>query len=105
HDQIRILFLLSVLLFITCKDEVSDQITDRILYNADVYTVDETSEGNFIAIKDGRIVAVGKDDYKAYQGKYGTYRFERQFVMPEFIEGHGHFSGLDYVYLISIFKK
>jgi predicted amidohydrolase YtcJ len=104
--NIRILFLLSVLLFITCKEEVNDQIADRILYNADVYTVDEASEGNFIVIKDGRIIAVGKDDYKAYQGKNTELiDLKGNFVMPGFIEGHGHFSGLGYSLLNLNFLK
>jgi predicted amidohydrolase YtcJ len=104
--KIQILFLLSVLLFISCKEEVNDQIADRILFNADVYTVDETSEGNFIVIKDGRIIAVGKDDYKAYKGKNTELiDLKGNFVMPGFIEGHGHFSGLGYSLLNLNFLK
>lgn len=88
------LFALGILLLSACKEEDKASL---IIYNADLYTVDSTQTGNFVAVKDGKVIAIGQDDYKQYQGSITEMiDAEGKFVMPGFIEGHGHFSGLGY---------
>ncbi len=72
---------------------------DLILFNGNICTVDSLRpQATALAIRDGLLVAVGSDDeMQAYQGT-GTERKDLRgnFVMPGFIEGHGHFSGMGY---------
>lgn len=98
HRLFIILASLS-LLFTTCK-QADEQVTaDLILTNADIYTVDpDQPTATALAIKDGRILAVGDDaTMKAYRSETTEIMdLQGKFVMPGFIEGHGHFSGLGY---------
>ena len=72
-------------------------VADLIITGGNVVTMDAARPtATAIAIKDGRILAVGSD---AAVVKYVGENTERlkldgQFVMPGFIEGHGHFLGL-----------
>ena len=97
---------LSILLLFSCKDQNQEKSADLIIYNADIYTVDSSGSGNFVAIADGKILAIGSDNYEAYKGK-GTQMIDAggNFLMPGFIEGHGHFSGLGYSLLNLNFLK
>lgn len=81
-----------------CRSETSlSESADLILYNAQIYTVNEampTAEA--IAIKAGKILSVG-DSATVFQRKQDQTELidlEGQFLMPGFIEAHGHFSGL-----------
>lgn len=70
---------------------------DTIIYSKDIQTVDSImSSVQAIAIKDGLVLATGDtEEIKSYQGsETQILNFEDAFVMPGFIEGHGHFSGL-----------
>lgn len=87
-----------ILLLSGCKSESgSAESADLILYNAQFYTVNESMPtAEALAIKDGHILLVG-DSATVFQSKQENTELidlERQFVMPGFIEGHGHFSGL-----------
>ena len=89
---------LFLLLFSACQSEsTSSESADLILYNAQIYTVNEaTPTAEALAIKDGNILLVG-DSATVFQSKQESTELidlEGQFVMPGFIEGHGHFSGL-----------
>lgn len=89
---------LFILLFSACQSEsTSSESADLILYNAQIYTVNEaTPTAEALAIKDGNILLVG-DSATVFQSKQESTELidlEGQFVMPGFIEGHGHFSGL-----------
>lgn len=71
---------------------------DLLLYNAYVYPVTSPPITNgAVAIRDGKIVQIGSSDslYALY-GKEGVELFDcqGQFLMPGFIEGHGHFSAM-----------
>ncbi|WP_020534705.1 amidohydrolase [Lewinella cohaerens] len=95
----RLLFLFaSLLLFVTaCKQE--QVAADLILTNADIYTVDpDQPTATALAIKDGRILAIGDEatieEYRSEATE--VMDLDGKFVMPGFIEGHGHFSGLGY---------
>jgi predicted amidohydrolase YtcJ len=94
----QIFFLLwSAILFTACTP---DHKADLIIFNANIYTVDSLHpSAEAVAVRNGIILDVGKsDDMKKYM-KDGVTQLldaEGHFLMPGFIEGHGHFSGLGY---------
>lgn len=89
-------FFLVLLVLVRCSHS-SETHADLILTNAQVATVDS----NFtiveaIALAGDRIVAVGNDaSMQSFIGdSTRVLDLNGAFVMPGFIEGHGHFSGL-----------
>ena len=83
------------LLFSACSEK--KEFADLILKNGTVHTVDEklpTAEA--IAVKNGFVLKVGSleeiEDFKGEDTK--IIDLKNRFIMPGFIEGHGHFSGL-----------
>jgi len=79
------------------------ETADRILTGGTVITVDaEQPEAESIAIKDGRILAVGSaGDMTAYTGESTEIiDLEGRVAMPGFIEGHGHFLGMGQALMI-----
>src|SRR5687768_9189902 len=92
-------FLLLLLVFLQCKP-VSTMHADMILYNAHIEPIqgDGISNGAIVVVE-GKIAEVGPSI--EILKKYNTSQTERidcqgQFLMPGFIEGHGHFSGLGF---------
>lgn len=95
-------FLLTTLfffLFFSCDSDSNEnnKYVDLVIKNGVIATLNkEQPTAKTILIKDGRIVDVLKDE--TYENKVGpntkTIDAEGNFVMPGFIEGHGHFSGL-----------
>lgn len=70
---------------------------DLIMTGGAIYTVDSLQPFvTAMAIRDGRILAIGADrEILAMAGTKTEIRdLEGQFVMPGLIEGHGHFRGL-----------
>lgn len=86
---------ISLIVLSACQ---KSSIADIIIKNADIYAVDTTWIVDALAIKEGRIMAIGTwDELKVYEGKETEVIDARgQFLMPGFIEGHGHYSGLGY---------
>ncbi len=84
-----------LLAFTSCDRSIK---ADLIIMNADIYSVDSAFVGNAIAIKDDKIIAL--DDWSIIQNHVGdkteVIDADGQFLMPGFIEGHGHYSGLGY---------
>ena len=85
-------------LFLLCSCSPTEK-ADMIITNAKVYTVnDGFSQGDAIVIKDGKITDI--TDSNSIEKMTGenteVIDAEGNFVMPGFIEGHGHFSGLGY---------
>jgi predicted amidohydrolase YtcJ len=79
-----------ILVFCSCKNKV-----DLIIHHGVVYTVDATfSTAEAIAVKDGKIVAVGKNDdiMKNYVAKENV-DAQGNAVYPGFIDAHAHFVG------------
>lgn len=77
----------------------SDEMADLVIYNANIYAVDTTyQEASSIAIKDGLILKIGSESDIEKLSDENTERInaDGKFVMPGFIEGHGHYSGLGY---------
>src|SRR5258706_2274144 len=80
------------LLFVSCSQK---QKVDLLVYNATIYTVDSSfSNAEAMAVKDGKIVAVGKtaDLEKEYDAKEKL-DAEGKFIYPGFIDAHAHFVG------------
>lgn len=89
------LFTLLAIFLASCSTEDLD--VDLIIENGNVYTVDENNPvAEAIAIREGKIIAVGtNNEMEKYKSdKTEVIDAKKQFVMPGFIEGHGHFSGL-----------
>lgn len=87
--------ILIYFLFIGCSNQ--ENSLDLLITNADIYPVTSTEvEYDAIGVKDGKIVALGKsEDLKtAYANVVSELDAKGQFLMPGFIEGHGHYSGL-----------
>ncbi|MEL7124322.1 MAG: amidohydrolase, partial [Bacteroidota bacterium] len=92
-----------LLLLLSCSQDGQqtsskvDEVADMILMNGNIHTVDENQpKAQAIAIKGDRILMVGSDDdVKALiNDSTEVIDLSGKFVMPGFIEGHGHFSGL-----------
>lgn len=88
----KIYYLLLFLLLSSCitKTEV-----DVIVHNATIYSIDEDDlMHEAIAIKDGRIIAIGKENQ--ILNKYTAVEkvdAQNQFIFPGFIDAHCHFLG------------
>lgn len=73
------------------------QQADLVIHHANVYTVNSKQpNAEAVAVKDGKILFVGSNtDVQKYMGS-STALVDAQgkFLMPGFIEGHGHIHGL-----------
>ena len=97
----KFLLLASVIsiafLAIGCGSSSPETTADLVLTNAQVYTVNKNQpDAEAVAIKDGKIIFTGTNaDAKKYTGdSTEVIDCKGQFVMPGFIEGHGHIHGL-----------
>ncbi len=92
---INLLFLIFFLTFWSCKNT---EKADLVIHNADIYAVDTSYVGDAMAIKKGKILAV--NTWEAIQDHIDenteVIDAKGNFLMPGFIEGHGHYSGLGY---------
>ncbi|MCP3928158.1 MAG: amidohydrolase [Bacteroidetes bacterium] len=89
-----LLCLLSLLQIFSCQ---SEKTADILYINGNIATVDkENPHAEAIAIKGDRILALGTtgDIQKLAGETTEVIDLENNFVIPGFIEGHGHFSGL-----------
>lgn len=83
-----------IFLFLGCQKE--ENHADVIFTNGNIYTVDSLKPtASVIAVKNHRIIGVGESsiisDFKGENTKIVD--LKNAFVMPGFIEGHGHFGG------------
>ncbi len=87
-----------LILFIMTSCENQKEQADLIIFNALVYTVDESfTVQEAFAIKDGKFVAVGTNT--AIKGNYTSVEIidaQGKPVYPGFIDAHCHFSGYGY---------
>jgi predicted amidohydrolase YtcJ len=89
------LIIFSIL--VTACSQNEEQHADMVLNNAQVYTVNKDQpNAEAVAVKDGKIIFTGtNEDVKKYiSDKTEVIDCKGQFVMPGFIEGHGHIHGL-----------
>jgi predicted amidohydrolase YtcJ len=67
---------------------------DLLIYNAKIYTVDSKfSVATAIAIKDGKILDVGKNGLREKYWPLQSVNADGKFVYPGFIDAHAHFFG------------
>lgn len=65
---------------------------DLLIYNAKIYTVDaKFSTATAIAIKDGKIVNIGRNGLRDKYWPLQTINAEGKFIYPGFIDAHSHF--------------
>lgn len=87
--------LLAVFLAISCQE--STPALDSLIINANIYSVVEDEVAyDAIGIKDGRISILGSSEVlkKSIDEKTKVIDAKGEFLMPGFIEGHGHYSNL-----------
>lgn len=92
-----VIAIVSVLFISSCNQSDPDKIADFVLTNTTVYTADsENSVYKAVAVKEGKILAVGSaDDISEYIGEKTTIMdLEGAFVYPGFVEGHAHIMGV-----------
>lgn len=93
--KLRILGALLLFAFFSCNG--GHQLADTVFINAVIATGDPVqAEASALAIQGDRVIWVGtQEDAEEWIGPdTKVYDLEGQFVMPGFIEGHGHFSGM-----------
>lgn len=84
-------FYCFLLLLLACnnKEEV-----DLLVFNGIVYTVDSAfSKAEAFAVKDGKIIALGKNDIRNKYNAKQTLNAGGKAVYPGFIDAHAHFIG------------
>jgi len=104
-NLIKLTALFLCLVLASCQ---SSEKADSIIINGTVATVNKAApEAQAIAIKEGRIMAVGSNaEIASFKGsETKVIDADNQFVMPGFIEGHAHFSGLGNSLMILNFLK
>jgi predicted amidohydrolase YtcJ len=90
----RIMICIMLVFLMACQEK---DFAELVILDAVIYTVDKNNPtAEAVAVKDGKIMEVGSaEDIRRYIGKNTeVIHAEGQFVMPGFIEGHGHFYGL-----------
>lgn len=90
------IYLFVSIFIISCQPK-NDPKIDLVLYNGLIYTVNPDQPlVSALAVSNNRIYQLGTDeDILALKDEQTeTIDLDGQFVMPGFIEGHGHFSGL-----------
>src|SRR6187401_141232 len=90
----------AILFFLSCNSASQNspaETAELVIKNAKVYTVNKSQPGaEALAVKAGKIVFVGSNsEAKKYVGdSTEVIDAKGEFVMPGFIEGHGHIHGL-----------
>ena len=85
-------YLIILIVFSACTKMKN---VDLIIYNTTVITVDNNfSTTECIAVKDGKIVATGSNDFiLSNYNSENKYDLKGKFVYPGFIDAHCHFYG------------
>ena len=94
---LQLLTLSALLITASCGRPAPQETADLILINGNIYTVDSLQmRAQAIAVKGERILKVGSnEDIQQLKGdSTQVIDLEGKFLMPGFIEGHGHYAGL-----------
>ncbi len=89
------LLLVIVFLVLSFSSCITKQEVDLVVHNATIYTLDEeNNKFDAMAISDGIIVAIGKENQilNKYKGKENV-DAEQHIIYPGFIDAHCHFLG------------
>ncbi len=102
YNLFKLSFTFIAILFLLACESPPPASADLVILNANLYTVDKAQpHASAVAVKEGRITLVG--DEALIQPTIGentqVIDAQGQFVMPGFIEGHGHFSGVGFTAL------
>ena len=90
--MIKKTLLILTLLLTSCSEQV-----DLIVYNAKVYTVDDTNtKVTSFAVKDGKFIYVGDDSVTSKYSSSNIINAEGLPVYPGFIDSHAHFYNLGF---------
>lgn len=95
-SKTRYLFLF-LLVFIAAACQQSEPALDSLFINAKIYSVVEDQVAyDAIGVKDGKISILGNSEElkKTIDENTKVVDIQGQFLMPGFIEGHGHYSNL-----------
>ena len=85
------------LLFLTLVLTSCSEQVDLIVYNANVYTVDDNNNKvTSFAVKDGKFVYVGDDSVTSKYSSSNIINAEGLPVYPGFIDSHAHFYNLGF---------
>jgi predicted amidohydrolase YtcJ len=90
-------YCFALLFLVACNTSPETPIADKLVLGANIYTVNVAQpRAQALAIKDGKILDIGTNEaMEAYKGdETEIIQLNGEFVMPGFIEGHAHFSGL-----------
>jgi len=94
----KILCMLSLLLLMfDCGDKSNRNVTDLVLYNGKILTMNsDRPQVEALAAKGDKIIAVGSDkEIKSFiQSNTKVVNLEGQLAVPGIIDGHGHFMSL-----------
>lgn len=96
--RFNFILILFVILGLGCEEQ-QKIIADLIIHNAYVHTLNEKQpRAEAIAIRNGKIIFTGQslEALKMKGPDTKVINANKNFVMPGFIEGHGHFSGLGF---------
>lgn len=81
-------------LFLVISVSAQRKRIDLLIYNAKIYTADARfSTASSIAIKDGKIIDVGKNGLREKYWPAQSINVEGKFIYPGFIDAHAHFFG------------
>jgi len=90
--MIKKTLLILTLILTSCSEQV-----DLIVYNANVYTVDEkNNKVTSFAVKDGKFIYVGDDSVTSKYSSSNIINAEGLPVYPGFIDSHAHFYNLGF---------
>ncbi|MGY6561766.1 MAG: amidohydrolase [Luteibaculaceae bacterium] len=94
HKIYLFALLITALFFQSCKFKSKE--ADLIIHNARIYSFDNLDQVHqAMAIKDGRIIAVGAEREILNQHTYKEiFDAKKRVIYPGFIDAHGHFMGL-----------
>lgn len=94
---LRSIFSLSLFILLLAGCSAPKNAADLVLHHAQVYTVNPAqATAEAVAVKDGKIIFIGSNkEAEQYIGSSTeSIDCKGQFLMPGFIEGHGHIHGL-----------
>ena len=90
--MIKKTLLFLILVLTSCSEQV-----DLIVYNAEVYTVDDNNnKATSFAVKDGKFIYVGDDSITSKYSSSNIINAEGLPVYPGFIDSHAHFYNLGF---------
>ena len=90
--MIKKIFLLILITLSSCSEKA-----DLIVYNAEIYTVNEDQKATAVAVKDGEFIFVGDDSVISKYSSSNVINAEGLPVYPGFIDSHAHFYNLGFL--------